>query len=180
MPQNIQGKKKSASLGQMVWGCFIGNKLGPLVFIDNTIDTNTYIQLLDQNLMPFIDILHKNGVNNIIFQQDNASPHKSRATMNWLKAAAEQHGFTIMDFPPNSPDLNPIENLWSILKAELYRRYPDTMYLQGPRKAVSNKLRSRLNQVWWDIGEDVLNKLIDSLPKRIQAVIEAKGWYTEY
>jgi len=164
----------------MVWGCFIGDKLGPLVFIDGTVNGSTYIQLLEQNLVPFIDLLRENGIDNVIFQQDNASPHRAKATMSWLKTSAEQHAFTIMKFPPNSPDLNPIENLWSIIKAELYRRYPDTMYLQSSGNAVREELRNRLNKIWWDIGKDILNRLIDSMLRRIEAVIKAKGWYTEF
>jgi transposase len=179
-PKNIQGVKKGAGLSQMVWGCFIGNKLGPLVFIDETIKKEVYIQLLEQNLLPFIELLHENGVHEIIFQQDNASPHSSPTTQEWLKAAAQQHGFSIMDFPPNSPDLNPIEHLWSRLKAELYRRYPDTMYLKGSGKAVREEFRNRLNKIWWDFGEDILNGLIDSMPERVEAVLKAKGWYTRY
>ena len=120
-PKNIKGKKKGSGLSQMVWGCFIGNKLGPLVFIDETVNKEVYIQLLEQNLLPFIDLLHENDIHNVVFQQDNASPHSSRVTQEWLKAAAQQHGFTLMDFPPNSPDLNPIEHLWFKVKAELYR-----------------------------------------------------------
>jgi transposase len=178
--KNIQGKKKGAGLSQMLWGCFIGNKLGPLIFIDGTINKMSYIQVLEQNLLPFIDLLHENSIHNIVFQQDNASPHSAPATQNWLKVAAKQHGFTIMDFPPNSPDLNPIEHIWRILKAELYRQYPDTMYLAGSGKAVRKELCNRLNKIWWDIGEDVLNRLIDSMPDRVQAVLKAKGWYTKY
>ena len=85
-----------------------------------------------------------------------------------------------MDFPPNSPDLNPIEHLWFRLKAELYRQYLDTMFLKGSGKSVRQELRKRLNTVWWSIGEDVLNKLIDDMPKRVEAVLNTKGWYTEY
>jgi transposase len=180
MRNNVQGKTKGRELSQMVWGCFIGNKLGPLVFINQTVDRNVYIQLLEQNLLSFIDMLHETGIQNIVFQQDNATPHHARVTRDWLKAAGEHHGFTVMEFPPNSPDLNPIEHLWSILKAELYRRYPDTMYLKGSESTVRGELRKRLNEIWWDIGEDVLNKLIDSMPNRIQAVLKARGWYTEY
>jgi len=100
--------------------------------------------------------------------------------MSWLNAIVEQHTFTIMEFSLNSPDLNPIENLWSIVKAELYRQYPDTMYLQGSGKAVREELCNRLNNIWWDIGKDVLNRLIDSMPRRIEAVLKDKGWYTEF
>ncbi len=54
------------------------------------------------------------------------------------------------------------------------------MYLKGSGKAVRKELQDWLNKIWWDIGEDVLNKLIDSMLMRIEAVLKAKGWYTEY
>ena len=126
----------------MVWGCFIDNKLGPLVLINGMIDGKMYIQLLEQILLLFINLLRENGVDNVVFQQDNASPHCAKATMDWLKASAENNAFTIMKFPLNSPDLNPSENLWSIVKAELYRQYSDTMYLQGSGTAVKRNSAS--------------------------------------
>jgi len=151
----------------MVWGCFIDDKLGLLIFIDRTVDKDTYIQVLAQNLLPFIDLLWKNGIVHIIFQQDNASPHHAKATMDWLQVTAKQHAFTLFEFSTNSPDLNPIENLWSILKAKLYKQYPDTMYLQGSGKAVREKLQKRINKIWWSIGEDLLKRLIDSWSERV-------------
>jgi transposase len=105
----------------MVWGCFVGNRLGPLVIVENIVNKEIYFQLLAENLLPFIDLLHEEGIHNAIFQQDNASSHTATLTSKWLKTAAEQHGFIIMQFPPNSPDLNPIENVWAHLKIELYR-----------------------------------------------------------
>jgi len=87
--QNVQGKKKGVGLSQMVWGCFIDDKLGPLVFIDQTVDKDTYIQILAQNLLPFIDLLRENGTVHIIFQQDNAFPHHAKATIDWLQVAAK-------------------------------------------------------------------------------------------
>jgi len=83
----------------MVRGCFISNKLAPLLFIDRTININIYIQLLGQNLIPFIDLLCQNVIHNVAFEQDNAPPHGARATQDWLNADAKQHRFTIMDFP---------------------------------------------------------------------------------
>lgn len=90
------------------------------------------------------------------------------------------HSFSIMRWPANSPDMNLIEQLWAHLKLELHRRYPDTRHLQGSPERIRAILRERLMEIWWTIGEDVLNSLIDSMPRRVQALIAAGGWYTEY
>ena len=91
-----------------------------------------------------------------------------------------EYRFTVMRWPPYSPDLNPIENLLAILKLELYRRYPYTKYLRGSAEKVKNVLKERLFKIWWAIGEDVLTRLVESMPERVQAVLEADGWYTRF
>src|SRR5579859_5275916 len=114
---------------QMISGCFAGMRLGPIAFIDRRVNSDVYIALLCNYLLPFIDALVADGVSNIIFQQDNASSHTSKKTQEWFRNAIEQHGFTVMDWPLNSPDMNPIEHLGAYLKNELYQRYPDTKTL---------------------------------------------------
>jgi transposase len=178
-PKNVRGKSKGGYISQMIWGCFAGNKLGPIVFVDGKINSDVYMGILQENLLPFIDALVADGPASPIFQQDNASSHVSNRTQNWFKAAMEAHGFVLMKWPPNSPDLNPIEHLWAHLKAELHRRYPDTKYLKGGPETIKRILRERLMEIWWDIGEEVLTRLIQSMPDRVQAVITAKGWYTD-
>jgi len=56
-PKNIHGQSKSGGIQQMVWGCFPGSKLGPIVFIDGTVNSDKYIELLRENLLPFIDAM---------------------------------------------------------------------------------------------------------------------------
>jgi len=79
-PKNVQPKSGYGGASQMVWGCFIGDKLGPIVFMDSSITKDVYISMLSDNLPPFIDILHADGQTNVIFQQDNATPHSSKVT----------------------------------------------------------------------------------------------------
>jgi Transposase/DDE superfamily endonuclease len=177
-PKNIRGKTKGGYLFQLIWGCFAGSKLGPIVFVDGTVDSDVYMGILQENLLPFIDALVADGLASPVFQQDNATSHASKKTRDWFKVAMKEHGFLLMEWPPNSPDLNPIEHLWAYLKRELHRRYPDTKYLKGSPEAVKRLLRERLVEVWWDIGE-VLNTLIESMPDRVQAVKAARGWYTD-
>ena len=179
-PENIRGKQRDGGILQMIWGCFIGNKLGPIAFINSTINKDVYVDLLREFFLPFIDALNADGITDIIFQQDNAPPHVAGITREFLKTTGNEHGFTFIEWPPNSPDMNPIEHLWAHLKLELYRQYPDTTTLKGSPNTIKTILRPRLNKLWWNIGESVLEKLVESMPRRVQALINAKGWYTEY
>lgn len=151
----------------MVWGCFMGNKIGPIVFVDESIKKEVYVSVLEQNLLEFIDVLKEDGVDGMIFQQDNARPYAAKYTLDWLEIAGREHGFTVMQWPANSPDMNPIENLWAILKRELHQRYPDTKYLKGSPSTIKASLKARLMDVWWDIGGDMLERLIESMPLRV-------------
>ena len=99
----------------------MGDKLGPIVFIDRKINKDVYIDVLVENLLSFIDALNVDGIPDIVFQQDNASPHVCPKTMKFLQDSAKQNGFIVMEWPAISPDINPIENLWSHVKAELHR-----------------------------------------------------------
>ena len=85
-----------------------------------------------------------------------------------------------MEWPPRSPDMNLIENLWAHLKLELHRQYPDTATLYGSPRYIRQVLSERLHEVWWSIREKVLDRLIKSMPYHVQALIDARGWYTAY
>ena len=179
-PKNIRSTLKYGGVKQMIWGCFYGNKLGPIAFIDGSVNSHVYISVLQNKLVPFFQALHDDGATDIIFQQDNAKVHKSKLTEKWLNDSTTQNGFSVMKWPAYSPDMNPIEQLWPHLKTELHRRYPDTKLLNGTPATIKQKLQDRLWEIWWDIGEEVLDRLIDSMPRRVKALIAARGWYTEY
>ena len=117
---------------QMIWGCFVGNKLGPIISIEGSIDSNKYTSILHDNIIPYLDALTADGITGIIFQQDNAWTHICKKAQVFFKMATAEHGFILMDdWPPSSPDMNLIENLWAHLKFELHRRYPGTVTLSS-------------------------------------------------
>jgi hypothetical protein len=138
-----------------------------------------YIELLRTNFEPFVEALAASE-ETLEFQQDNARPHTAMKTRKFLEALASKYGLTIMNWPANSPDLSPIEDLWAHLKHELRRQFPDTATLTGSPQTIKAKLREHLHKIWWEIGEEVLNKLVESMPKRVEEVIAVRGWYTSH
>jgi len=85
-----------------------------------------------------------------------------------------------MHWPSNSPDLNPIEHLWSHIKRELHHQYPDTWQLKGSPDTIRSILKEHIHKIWWDIGSTVLERLIESMPHRVCAVLDARGNVTVY
>ncbi|KAK0649670.1 hypothetical protein B0T16DRAFT_410540 [Cercophora newfieldiana] len=77
------------------------------------------------------------------------------------------------------PDLNPIENVWHILKGRIMEQYPHLTSLPNNDTAKEELVRAAIC-VWEEIGEEVLHKLLLSMQRRLEAVIEADGWYTKY
>jgi hypothetical protein len=114
-----------------------------------------------------------------VFQQDNAKIHTAADTSVWF----EEHNIQVMERPPNSPDLNPIEHCWKRLKEKMHQRYPDIHMtpLAGAPDTVRRRFAEALNEVWTkDIEGDFLEALWESMPRRVAAMLAAKGWYTKY
>ena len=103
-----------------------------------------------------------------IFQQDNDPKHISRKATKWF----EDNNIQGLSWPAQSPDLNPIEHLWVHLKKRL-REYPT------PPKGV-HELWERVAEKQDKITPETCQRLIENMPKRVQAVIKAKGGHTKY
>ena len=176
LPGNVNGVLKSGGVSLMLLSCFISNVKGPLVPMEGRATANTYIELLETHLVPFMNTLEEHRIIDAIFQQDNAPIHKAHQTMNYLN----QQAFQTMKWPPSSPDMNPVEHLWAISKKELFRRFPDTKDFPGGPSVVKRALAERLSLVWADIDAEIMEKLVASMPRRVEALLAAEGWYTKY
>lgn len=157
------------SIGVMVWGCFCNNKLGPLVLVEGTLNSEKYIELLQEHLLPFLNNLNNlNKEEKYIFQDDNASCHASTKTKSWK----EDNKILFLPWPAQSPDLNPIENLWNELEIRIRKH--------KPRPKNKSDFFVALKEEWYKIDESRLTRLVTSMPNRINAVIESKGNPTKY
>lgn len=162
--KNLKATVKHGGGHVMVWGCMSSDGVGNITFIEGTMTAKSYIDVLQDNLSESSNKLGLDGL--YYFQQDNDPKHTARITQEWLLTNVPHRLIT----PPQSPDMNPIENLWSILDSQIRRR------------AISNKnsLKEALIDEWSKITSETTTKLIDSMPRRLQAVIDAKGMHTKY
>ena len=153
---------------------FGDNKLGPLILVEGTLNSDKYIELLKEHLLPFLnDINNKEEEelipwyffqeNNYIFQDDNTPCHASIKTKSWKG----NNSIEILPWPAQSPDLNPIENLWNELEIRIRKRK------SMPKN--KNDFFAALKEEWYKIDESRLTRLVTSMPNRINAVIESKG-----
>ena len=151
----------------MVWGCMLWQGTGLLVRIDGNMDAELYTKILQEDLVGSLKYYYRKA-SNILFQHDNNRKHTSKMATSWL----QEHGFEVLVWPSQSPDLNPIEHLWAYIKRRL-QEY-DT-----PPKGIL-ELWERVAKEWNAIPKKVCQDLIESMPSRIQKVIEAKGGWTKY
>lgn len=100
------------------------------------------------------------------FQQDNDPKHSSKV----LKQVFNDEQIPVLKWPSQSPDLNPIENLWEIVDRKLRTR------------TYSNKddLLAGLQEQWVNLDMNIIDKLIESMPRRCQAVIDNNSYFTKY
>ncbi len=138
----------------MIWGAISSAGVGPLCFLKTNVTAPIYQD---------IGKLLKNA--DFIFQQDLGPAHTAKSTKRWLN----DHGVGVLGWPANSPDLN-IDNLWGIVKRKKKNKRPKN----------ADELKATVKETWASIPPQQCHKLITSMPRRIEAVIKAKGAPTKY
>ncbi len=148
----------------MIWGAMSSAGVGPLRLLKTNDTAPVYQYILEHFMLLSADQLFKDA--DFIFQQDLAPAHTAKSTKSWLN----DHGVGVLDWPENSPDLNPIETLWGIVKRKMRNKKPKN----------ADELKATVKETWAFTPPQQCHKLITSMPRRIEAVIKAKGAPTKY
>jgi hypothetical protein len=150
----------------MVWGAISVHGTSRLSIVEGTMNQYKYIEVLETKLLR--QTREWFAETPWIFQQDSAPCHTARSVKTWFA----DNGIQLLSWPGNSPDMNPIESLWCILKNEIHS-VPIT---------TKQRLVERLIEVWFrsDTIKEMCKNLIRGMPNRVKALKAAKGGQTKY
>lgn len=160
MPRKQGG---GGSLG--IWGCIGELGTGCCTVFPGRMNQWIYLDVLENQLMPSIEVLRKPD-QSMIFQQDGASCHTAKRVKAWF----DNQNIEQMTWPANSPDLSPIENIWIEIDKKLAKL----------RISSLAELEDTLHRLWGEIDRQDILAHIESMPRRVAAVVAARGGYTKY
>lgn len=159
--------KKAHPVKVNVWACFCAAGQGYTYIFNESLDSKLLKKIFeDGHLLHSAEDRGLLGTGEWWFLQDNDPKHKSKLIQEWL----HNKGISCIDFPPYSPDLNPIENLWATLARRVEKMPCNTV----------ESLQNAVETAWKEIEPELMRSLVHSMPARCQAVIDAKGFHTKY
>jgi len=161
--KNVVPTVKHGGGSVMLWGCMSAAGTGRLRFIEGIMDRFLYKEILTSEMLPSAQTLIGR---NYIFQRDNDPKHTSKIVKEFLA----QKKVRVLDWPAMSPDLNPIEQIWQLLKVKVKARNPSGI----------PALKTIIQEEWNKIAAPVCEKYVNSMTRRLQAVINANGAHTKY
>ncbi len=158
----------AAGGGVMVWGIFSWHTLGPLVPTEHCLNTTAYLSIVADHVHPFMTTVYPSSDG--YFQQGNAPCHKAQIISDWF--IEHDNEFTLLKWPPQSPDLNSIEHHWDGVERKIRIMDVQPTNLQ--------QLRGDIISIWTKISEECFQHLVESMPRIIKVVLKAKGGQTRY
>ena len=147
----------------MFWGCMSIHGFGPLTTCEGIMDSEKYVKLLSTELIPELDHIKEHLCSDPIFMQDGAKCHTSKISMDFLNS----HSIETLFWPPQSPDLNPIELIWNTLKIKLRSDYP------FPKN--QHELQENVFKAYSEFDHSDAKKYIERLPMLLQRIIANGG-----
>lgn len=169
LPENIVERKTSGRKTASFWGWMWAQGPGELVKIEGKFNSQQYIEILEEVLLPSVRAMAIPPHMPITLVQDNSSIHKSKMVREWLDLHPD---IIVIDWPPKGCDLNPIEHMWAVMKQD--------WKVGEPRNATAVEETAR--RVWDSFRRrpELCQNLVASMPKRLNKVIDAGGGWTGY
>ncbi|KAK3518727.1 hypothetical protein QTP70_009665 [Hemibagrus guttatus] len=140
----------------MIWTMFCWESLGPGIHVDVTLTPTTYLDIIAEHVHPFMKMVFPDGSG--FFQQDNAPCHTAKMVQEWFEDHDKE--FKVLTWPPNSPDLNPIEHLWDALDTQVRS-------MKAPPRNLED-LKDLLLMFWCQIPQHTFTDLVESMPGRVR------------
>ena len=138
-----------------VWAAFSAMGTFPLCIFTENMNSEMFIRILEGHLLSQAEVFHQDQWR---LAMDDDPKHTSKIAKEFLRRNVPNE----LPWPSQSPDLNPIENLFGWVKQELLKKGPRTI----------SELKKELKQLWEDINPDFLQPYLNSMPHRCQLVIE--------
>jgi transposase len=156
------------SFGRMFWGCFSWIGLGPLVPLVGRVTGVAHREILANYAIPTVKLHAKKIKKKFLFQEDNAPVHIAKVARSFLTSSNVE----LLPWPAQSPDITPIENIWSHIEVKIRQR--------DSQPSNVTQLEQWVKEEWDAVPVDYYRNLIKSMPRRVQAVLEANGGQTKY
>ena len=147
----------------MIWGCLSANGTGEIVVLEGKVNASVYLKILEEYAIPEGNRLIGE---HFVFQQDNAPIHTAKKVVEYLS----EKNITILKWPPQSPDLSPIENAWAMLKIRIAEEAPQNL----------SQLKECIISNWKKISSEECLKLIDTMPDRLAKISLRGGGHCGY
>lgn len=165
-PQFVVPIVKFGGGSLMVWGCIVRDGVGEIAVCEGRMTAAKYIEVLAENLEASVFKICSEGSDTFIFQQDSAPCHTTKIS----KQRLADNNIRILDWPAQSPDLNPIDHVWAELKRRVKKENTPNV----------EQLKTAVIKVWSDIDPGFCQKLVDSMIRRVASGIKSKDGPTRY
>ncbi|KAF2878884.1 hypothetical protein ILUMI_27285 [Ignelater luminosus] len=149
-----------------VWGCFNRRGFGKLLIVKQNLDTRFMKEIYQCALIPSADKWLGKGNRDWLLQEDNDPKYRSRLCSMWK----EENDVQTLGWPSQSPDANPTENVWALMK----------MKLQGVIIKNQIHLARKIREIWRTLPVQYAEKLVESIPRRCQAILSNNGDWISY
>lgn len=168
----VATRARSGRVSVRCWGWMSYMGAGSLERIQGTFNSACYEHFLENVVLPGARLWYPEG--RLIYQHDNHPSHTCLRIQRWFQR--RENVIHCLPWPPKSPDLNPMENVWAQLKKTVRDNWPD------PPPRTADALWDLVYSSWERIAMDeaFFHRLVDSMPRRLQAVIDANGKWTKY